>query len=69
MKPTKSRGIIYYLLSLSRVLRSELILNTFGFQSVCKHRPSCSEYMIDKLQERGPVIGTWLGLKRVIGCR
>ncbi|MCX8147786.1 MAG: membrane protein insertion efficiency factor YidD [Thermaurantimonas sp.] len=35
---------------------------------VCRHTPSCSEYMIEAVQVWGPLKGTWLGLKRLSRC-
>lgn len=36
--------------------------------SNCRHAPSCSNYMIEAIQEWGPFRGTWLGLKRISRC-
>lgn len=35
---------------------------------VCRFRPSCSQYMIEAIRNRGPVIGTLKGLWRVVRC-
>jgi putative membrane protein insertion efficiency factor len=34
----------------------------------CRYTPSCSQYMIDAIEEWGPVKGTWLGLRRISRC-
>ncbi|MFW6457444.1 MAG: membrane protein insertion efficiency factor YidD [Planctomycetota bacterium] len=34
----------------------------------CRFYPSCSQYMIDALRRRGPIIGLCLGIWRVIRC-
>jgi putative membrane protein insertion efficiency factor len=34
----------------------------------CRYEPSCSQYMIDAINEWGPLKGTWLGLKRIGRC-
>jgi len=34
----------------------------------CRFEPSCSQYMIDAINEWGPLKGTWLGLKRIARC-
>lgn len=39
------------------------------FPAACRHSPSCSSYMIDAIQEWGPLKGIWLGLKRIGRCR
>ena len=36
--------------------------------SSCRHTPTCSLYMIEAIEEWGPLKGTWLGLKRVGRC-
>ncbi|MCF8244527.1 MAG: membrane protein insertion efficiency factor YidD [Saprospiraceae bacterium] len=34
----------------------------------CCYQPSCSQYMIDSIQEWGIFKGIWLGLKRLVSC-
>jgi len=34
----------------------------------CRYEPSCSQYMIDAINEWGPFKGIWLGLKRIGRC-
>lgn len=34
----------------------------------CKFHPSCSAYAIGAIQSRGPIIGAWLAVKRVVRC-
>jgi putative membrane protein insertion efficiency factor len=34
----------------------------------CRHVPTCSQYMIEAINEWGPLNGTWLGLKRISRC-
>jgi len=34
----------------------------------CRFTPSCSYYMIDAINEWGPIKGTWMGLKRIGKC-
>lgn len=43
------------------------ILNTF-FGPSCRYEPTCSTYMIQAIQEWGPLRGGWLGLKRIASC-
>lgn len=38
------------------------------FPKVCRHTPSCSEYMIEAVNIWGPIKGIWLGLKRLSRC-
>jgi putative membrane protein insertion efficiency factor len=34
----------------------------------CRYTPSCSQYMIDAIQEWGPIKGIWMGLRRISRC-
>lgn len=43
------------------------MLNYF-FGPSCRYEPSCSTYMIQAIEEWGPIRGGWLGLKRIISC-
>lgn len=36
--------------------------------SNCRFTPTCSSYMIEAIQEWGPLKGIWLGLKRIGRC-
>jgi len=34
----------------------------------CRFEPSCSQYMIDAINEWGSIKGIWLGLRRIGRC-
>ncbi|HRG20560.1 MAG TPA: membrane protein insertion efficiency factor YidD [Saprospiraceae bacterium] len=34
----------------------------------CRYNPTCSHYMIQAVEEWGPIKGTWLGLRRIGRC-
>ena len=36
--------------------------------SACRYRPTCSEYMLDAVEQYGVSRGVWLGLKRLGRC-
>lgn len=36
--------------------------------SACRYRPTCSEYMLDAVEQYGVIRGVWLGLKRLGRC-
>jgi putative membrane protein insertion efficiency factor len=36
--------------------------------SACRYRPTCSEYMLDAVEQYGVLRGLWLGLKRLVRC-
>ncbi|NNE25680.1 MAG: membrane protein insertion efficiency factor YidD [Saprospiraceae bacterium] len=34
----------------------------------CRYQPTCSHYMVQAVEEWGPLKGTWLGIKRIFRC-
>ena len=38
------------------------------FPSRCRYNPTCSHYMIEAIQEWGPIKGLYLGIKRIGRC-
>lgn len=38
------------------------------FANKCKYTPSCSAYMVQAVKKRGIIVGTALGLLRIIRC-
>ena len=36
--------------------------------SACRYRPTCSEYMMDAVEEHGVLRGVWMGLRRLARC-
>jgi len=34
----------------------------------CRFRPTCSEYFIQAVRKRGPIVGTYLGIRRILRC-
>jgi len=55
-------------LTLSRLIRENFLITTFGFLSQCKHQPTCGEYMVKKIEEKGWLVGVVLGTKRLLTC-
>ena len=39
-----------------------------NFHNNCRFTPTCSNYMIDALNEYGTVKGLFLGIKRILRC-
>jgi len=38
-----------------------------GYQG-CRHQPSCSEYAVSVIEQRGWIRGGWAALKRILSC-
>ncbi len=36
--------------------------------SMCRFKPTCSEYMIESLEYYGTIKGLYLGIKRILRC-
>src|SRR2546428_10077290 len=34
----------------------------------CRFTPSCSQYTLEAVERHGALRGSWLGLKRLLGC-
>ncbi len=45
-----------------------ILYSAFGYQSVCKHRPTCSQYTIREIQKSGTITGLKRGLWRFLWC-
>ncbi len=41
----------------------------FSSHYLCRHTPTCSNYMIECLEEYGTIKGLSIGLKRIKNCR
>jgi len=35
----------------------------------CRFRPTCSEYTAEAMITHGPLLGSWMGVKRICRCR
>jgi putative membrane protein insertion efficiency factor len=61
---------------MSKILKKVLILPIRFYQGAisphlgqrCRFQPTCSHYMIQAIEEWGPIKGLWLGLKRIGKC-
>jgi len=49
-------------------LKSYKLLLSPLLPSACRYRPTCSEYMLDAVEQYGVLRGVWLGLKRLGRC-
>lgn len=56
------------LYSFTPYIREQLLVTVFGYKSVCKHHPTCSEYAKEQIAKKGVLQGGLVGVKRVITC-
>lgn len=38
------------------------------FPPSCRFQPTCSQYCLEAIQEYGPWLGSYLGIKRILRC-
>lgn len=58
------------------VLVQILLLPVYFYRAVispmlppsCRYTPTCSQYTIEALKKRGPVVGLYLSIKRIVSC-
>lgn len=46
----------------------QILLSPLLGANKCRYQPTCSNYMIQAIEEWGIFKGTWLGLKRIGRC-
>ena len=50
------------------VLRAYQILISPMLPPTCRFEPSCSQYMIQAVRRKGPLLGVLMGLWRILRC-
>ncbi len=57
----------------TRVLKGVIRFYQWGISPIlgqnCRFYPTCSQYVYEALTQHGPVIGLWLGCKRILHCQ
>ena len=61
---------------LSKIFKNIVILPVRFYQAAisphlgknCRYAPTCSQYMIEAIEEWGVLKGLYLGIKRIISC-
>lgn len=48
--------------------KKQILFSAFGYVSHCKHRPSCGQYAMEKLSERGTIWDVMKVAGRVVTC-
>lgn len=67
----------HYLCDMKKILSFVLSLPVHLYRNtispwlprVCRHEPSCSQYMLDALSVHGPGTGFLMGINRILRCR
>lgn len=62
--------------TLSRLLAWPLIAAVYAYRFTlaplmggqCRFQPTCSQYALDALRQRGPFLGSWLTIRRLARC-
>jgi len=42
--------------------------NFLGTGDICRFSPTCSEYTYQAIEKYGILVGSWMGLKRILRC-
>lgn len=61
---------------LSKIITKVLLLPIYFYRAVispllppsCRYTPTCSQYAIEALKKRGPLVGLYLSVKRILSC-
>lgn len=49
-------------------IKHQVLFSIFGYNSYCKHTPTCSRYLEDQMRRHGTIVGLWRGFRRVLTC-
>lgn len=49
-------------------VKYHVLMGAFGFVSDCKHTPSCSQFALEQIQERGTIWGLQQAFFRLLTC-
>ena len=61
-----SRALAGLLIGLVRLYRA--VISPLKRGPSCRFQPTCSEYALLALQGHGPIIGSWLAVRRLLKC-
>ena len=62
------QAILIFVIRLYRWTISPAQTFLFGPTSGCRFTPTCSQYAMDAIRERGAINGSWLAIKRICRC-
>lgn len=60
--------IVFRIYQVLRSLRYQLLFSVFGVVSHCNHKPTCGSYLIKQIEQRGLIVGGFMGARRVLKC-
>jgi putative component of membrane protein insertase Oxa1/YidC/SpoIIIJ protein YidD len=50
-------------------IKHQFLTSAFGYSSVCRQQPSCSQYTAERIKKDGTIVGLAKGFWRTIHCR
>ena len=60
--------ILIFAIRIYRLMISPAQIFFFGPTGGCRFTPTCSQYAMDAIHERGAIAGSWLAAKRICRC-
>lgn len=61
-------ALLLGLLAVYRAVVSPILHALVGGGGGCGYSPTCSEYAVESVRLNGPLVGTWLALRRILRC-
>lgn len=63
------KTIVITSINFYQVVISVILKNILGVSGQCRFEETCSEFTKRNIKERGAIVGSVLGVKRIIGCQ
>ena len=63
-----AKQVIIFLLALYKLFLSPLLFQVFGTTAICRFNPTCSQYMLQMVKEKGAIKGMRAGLLQLAKC-
>lgn len=62
------KQIVIGLITIYQDYVSLFLRNILGVRDACRLDPSCSEYTKSMIKKKGVIVGSVLGIKRILSC-